>query len=565
MRGFHNLKISGKLILGFIMVAIISALVGGVGIYSIQKVSDMDTELYEKATVPLAEMIGLTNDYQSMRIITRDIIIHNDSKTIEANITKFNSYSESFDETLLSLNSTMLTENGKKVSNDLQVDKDAYVENVINVFQLMKENKVEEASETFYTNGSTVAANLEESITQLKDLKINIASDMAEKNNKTTAFTSKLELAIVIFGVIVALSLGFIISYVISKPIKKMVTISEEIAKGNLDITIEYVSKDEIGVLANSFRNMLANLNEVMRNIGIASEQVATGARQVSDTSVMLSQGATEQASSIEELTASMEEIAAQTRQNAEHANEANSLASSVKGNAVQGNESMKEMQKAMEEINVSSNNIAKIIKVIDEIAFQTNILALNAAVEAARAGQHGKGFAVVAEEVRNLAARSADAAKETTVMIESAIKKVEGGTGIANQTANALNTIVSGVEKVANLVDFIAIASNEQALGIEQANQGIMQVSTVIQSNSTTSQESAAASEELTTQADLLKNQMERFKLKKDYIYNTHTGSEEVNPELLMALERMKMKKNMEEHNMKSKIILSDNEFGKY
>ena len=289
-----------------------------------------------------------------------------------------------------------------------------------------------------------------------------------------------------------------------------------EMSEGNYNVELTDDYRGDFAPIKNVLNSIITSLNEVLSDMNNASGQVAAGARQVSDSAQALSQGSTEQASSIEELTASMEEISTQTKLNATNATQANELALAAKEGAIKGNEQMQGMLKAMDDINESSGNISKIIKVIDEIAFQTNILALNAAVEAARAGQHGKGFAVVAEEVRNLAARSANAAKETTALIEGSIKKVEGGTKIANDTAAALNQIVEGVTKATNLVGEIATASNEQALGINQVNQGILQVSDVVQTNSATSEESAAASEELSSQAELLREQVSRFKLKK-------------------------------------------------
>ncbi|MDS0524645.1 methyl-accepting chemotaxis protein [Clostridium sp. SHJSY1] len=337
-----------------------------------------------------------------------------------------------------------------------------------------------------------------------------------------------------------------------------------EIANGNLVISIDREYLGDFAQIKNSLTYIISSLNNVMNDINTAAGQVASGARQVADSSQTLSQGSTEQASSVEQLTASMEQVSVQTKQNATNADEANELALTAKDEAGKGNEYMKGLLDSINDINESASSISKIIKVIDEIAFQTNILALNAAVEAARAGQHGKGFAVVAEEVRNLAARSANAAKETTVLIEGSIKKAEDGTKIASETATALNGIVDVVSNAAKLVGEIATASNEQANGIAQINQGIIQVSQVIQNNTSTSEESAAASEELSSQAELLNGLVGKFKLKKSG--SSYDSNQEINPEVIRMLENMnEPKKTYEKKSKKPKISLNDNEFGKY
>ncbi|WKY47911.1 methyl-accepting chemotaxis protein [Eubacteriaceae bacterium ES3] len=291
----------------------------------------------------------------------------------------------------------------------------------------------------------------------------------------------------------------------------------EEVGAGNLNQEITSYYQGDFLSIKTSLNAITDTLSHTMTEINTAANQVEIGSRQISDGGQALSQGTTEQASAIQELTASISEVADETRKNAVNANKANELALKVKNHAIAGNDQMQQMVSAMNDINSSSQEISKIIRVIDDIAFQTNILALNAAVEAARAGQHGKGFAVVAEEVRSLAARSAEAARETTEMIEGSIEKVGTGSKIADDTAESLVEILKEIENVTDLVGRIALASNDQATEISQVNQGLDQVSQVVQTNSATAEESAASSEELSSQAAMLKSLVETFKLKQN------------------------------------------------
>lgn len=393
-------------------------------------------------------------------------------------------------------------------------------------------------------------------------------SDQVTAENDTYYKASVIAMAVIIVVIII---IGVIFSYVIIRgikfPIFEIETAAVKMAQGELDVDISYESKDELGVLSDqmrkligklraiiddeneflaklasgdfnvdskcegeyvgsfypvliSFQTIAAKLNDTMLQINESAEQVSGGSDQVSDGAQALSQGATEQASAVQQLAATISDISGKVSENAENAKQASNMANTVVSEMDASNQKMQGMIEAMNEISRCSDEIGKVIKTIEDIAFQTNILALNAAVEAARAGSAGKGFAVVADEVRNLASKSAEASQNTAVLIENTLKAVNNGTEIAGATAESLKQAVEDVNEVTGIVSRISEASSDQAAAVSQVTMGIDQISSVVQTNSATAEESAAASEELSSQSRLMKEMVGRFKLRNDRTY---------------------------------------------
>jgi len=557
-RKFKNLKIGKRLFLCFsiiIIMFIVSSIISIVNLKFISnQVKKFDTECYDIEVLSWEGRSGLNLAekavYKSTSTTNRKMVKeYTEDITSGINILKYSvaelKKNPVIDVTIIS-----------KIENEIDVAVPISTE-IIKLLEVSKNSQsIQMMEEQFLPRLNTIQSTLDQIDNGLQTKSDNFMNEISK-----TSMISIIALLISgIFGTAVAVLLGLNVTKSIVVPAKEIFEAANAISNGNFDYKIQYSSDDELGVAAKEMINtvnilqlyigkisevlnkmavgdmtasidieyvggfapikksvekILFSLNNTLSQINESSEQVASGSEQVSGGAQALSQGATEQASSIEELSASINEISEQVKQNAKKSNDVSKITNSTAREVEAGSEQMELMTKAMLDIKQSSNEIAKIIKAINDIAFQTNILALNAAVEAARAGSAGKGFAVVADEVRNLASKSAESAKNTTVLIENSIKAVEKGTKIADKTAGLMVSIVSDINKSVLLIDQITEASNEQAVSIMQVTQGIEQISSVVQTNSATSEESAAASEELSGQANRLKNLVSKFKLR--------------------------------------------------
>ncbi len=556
---FRNMKIAKKLMITFIAVAIISSISGIVGV----TVTALLNATYGNALTDYGFSqgeIGLFNtQFNESRAILSDIIYSTESQKIQESENELDQSGKKLDTYLKNMKKGMVTEKELDYYNHIQENLTKFEQVSGQVVELAKQNRDTEASELLDREGSPLSDSIRASTEALLMEKTTTGNKLAVDLSRQAQLADFAIVGVICLSFLISIIIAIRISRSISKPVAEMSEAAQKIAQGDLSVQIDGNSQNEIGRLGEAFAQstasirayisdignivseiergnltvgtdldyigdyaqlkssilgIIATLNHTFIQIDQAAEQVASGSSQVSSGAQELAQGATEQASSVEELSASISEISTHVKDNAEHTASASRSVAEVSREIETSNQHMDDMVKAMTLINESSGEIGKIIKTIEDIAFQTNILALNAAVEAARAGAAGKGFAVVADEVRNLASKSAEAAKNTTALIENSVRQVENGTKIADATAQSLHRVVARAEEVTKTVEKISVATNRQSDAISQVTLGVEQISSVVQTNSATAEESAAASEELSSQAQLLRDLVEKFRL---------------------------------------------------
>ena len=576
MKWFLNMRIKAKMFLSFLVVI---SLMIGLAVFASLEMSAIDEENTYASDFPGAREIAMlelsvsTNDLRRVVATMTMYAPLNDAQRIEPLISEadtiYRACLEKLDKFDLLVKTDPVISQSKKdarleKSNSIRQNLVEYKSNILDaVGYCALTGAYEDAIDAVLTS-SGIISSLRSHTTELTETAMTVAD---EAGAAATARVGQSYTFIVIISAIVALiavAIALYISSVMSKPLIALASFMKK-AGATGDISLEQNdvntinkfgrNKDEIGMTINgaasfvshvtnvarelgviaggdlsndvkllsekdtmglSLKKMVDNLNTMFGEIQASTTEVSSGSKQIADGAQTLAQGSTAQAASIQQLSGSIADISAKTKENARTADRTSKLSESIKESAEKGNRQMEDMIIAVKDINDASQSISKIIKTIDDIAFQTNILALNAAVEAARAGQHGKGFAVVAEEVRNLASKSATAAKDTGEIIQDTVGKAELGSRIAEETAVSLNEIVTGINESAVLISEIVKASEEQTESISQINIGIGQVAQVVQQNNATAQESAAASQEMSGQSDMLKQLITQFKLRE-------------------------------------------------
>jgi methyl-accepting chemotaxis protein len=513
MNWYKNANTSTKLMLAFGLLAALLGVVGFQGIGASNTLNNMLSTLYER------HMLGLVSILQAKALIptigreARQALIAGDVAAREQCSRNLQEYFDSLEDAMSSAEKTLATEEGKAEMAKFKHAEPQYRSMVTEVVRLAVARQDKEAIEQMM-KAKTIGDGLIESCARLVKMKENLGKLAFDEGNTLFYSMRRTLVAVLSGGVLLAIGMGLFIAHLVSRPLEQTVKVLRAVGQRDLTRTLSIATTDEVGEMAKALNQAVAAMRDAMSEVRDSSTGVASAAEQLAAASEELSSGTQEQASSQEETSSSLQELSTAVRQNADNARQASQLASGARDAADRGGAVVNSAVTAMAEINTASKRIADIITAIDEIAFQTNLLALNAAVEAARAGEQGRGFAVVASEVRNLAQRSATAAKEIKALIQDSVRKVDAGSELVNRSGLTLTEIVASVKRVTDIVGEIAAASQQQAMGIEQVSKAMAQMDQVTQTNAAQTEELSSTSQTLASYAAQMQAMVARFVL---------------------------------------------------
>ena len=520
MNWFTNLKVSHKLIGGFMIVALIGATIGTIGIIKAGQINDLATEMYEPQVVGLRHSAQATLDLSSSNRAIRTAILAESPAEREASL---NDLTKRLDNTTLALNETeqrFVTPEGKALVAKAREAFAKYKNAVMLTAEELRKEPLADARQStsrLFSSVRPLANEAEANMLKLMEVKKDNADRLNDETDLIYAHIRTLLLVLTFGGVLFGIALGLFISRNLTRQLggepRDVAAAADAIASGDLSTHID-ISHAAQGSVVSAMHMMQGSLRKVVQTVRTSSESIATGSRQIATGNLDLSARTEQQASALEETASSMEELTSTVKHNASNAQNAKEMAATASTVAQEGGEVVAQVVDTMSAINESSRKMADIISVIDGIAFQTNILALNAAVEAARAGEQGRGFAVVASEVRSLAQRSATAAKEITDLINDSVGQIEQGSSLVGQAGATMENVVTSVKRVTDVVAEISHASQEQSHGIAQVNLAITHMDEATQQNSALVEEAAAAANSMKTQAEQLAGLVSTFKL---------------------------------------------------
>jgi methyl-accepting chemotaxis protein len=513
MNWYKNAKTATKLMLAFGLLAAMLGIVGYEGIAAANNLNNTLDTLYEVHMLGAALVQEVRATIPAIGREVRESLLVNDTAARQQSVQNLQEHFGALEEALAAAEKKIVSEQAKAEIAKFKRLEPQYRGMILEIARLSAAKQDKEAIEEL-TKAKTLADDLNESCANIAKIKEELGK-RAHDESAALFFSMRRNLIGVVAGaVFLALGLGIFIARLISHPLAKTVEVLRAVSGRDLTRTLAIETHDEVGEMAQALNQACAGMREAMSEVRDSSAGVASAAEQLAAAAEELSSGTQQQASSQEETSSSLQELSTAVKQNADNARQASQLASSARDAADKGGAVVGSAVTAMSEINAASKRIAEIITAIDEIAFQTNLLALNAAVEAARAGEQGRGFAVVASEVRNLAQRSATAAKEIKALIQDSVRKVDAGSELVNRSGQTLTDIVASVKRVTDIVGEIAAASQQQAIGIEQVTKAMAQMDQVTQTNSAQTEELSSTSQTLAAHAGQMQSMVAQFEL---------------------------------------------------